>query len=206
VPVSNPATAETAPELASTAAPASLSSAPATPAADDSPFTVPPVTAPPVIVPAASARPVSAPADAASAAAAPARAAAPAPRAPRSFATAVEGDSNLTLLVGTWVDSALVNEGFELSRARDTDGFEVLAIAKVVASRDLFYAGRVTTQYTAALTLEASDPATGKQLAGPFVSTAEFTSINLERNLKQATEELARKLAEALQARLAADR
>jgi serine/threonine-protein kinase len=206
MPASEPASAETTPQRTSTAAAPSSSSA-----AGDSPVTAPPpaipaVTTAAVNVPSAIVPTVTRSADAASAAAAPARPASRAQRAPRSFKTSVDGDPELTLLVGAWVDSALIGAGFELGRGRGAEGFEVLAIAKVVASRDLFYAGRVTTQYTAALTLEASEPATGTQLAGPFSTTAEFTSINLERNLKQATEGLARKLAESLGTRLAADR
>jgi hypothetical protein len=167
-----------------------------------------PSSTPTVVAPSATESAVPASADTASANSAPAaaaparRAASRPPRNSKAFTTTVDGDPELTLLVGTWVDSALTGAGFELVRSRDA-GFEVLAIAKVVGSRELFYAGRVELQYTAALTLEASDPATGAELAGPFSTTAQFTSINLERNLKQATEELARKLSEALQARLA---
>ncbi len=135
---------------------------------------------------------------------------APAPP-PRTVLRSTTGDYENVDLVAAQVDAALVRGGFEIldlvPRARDVREvarFEVVSTVKLVGSRELSFANRQMTASTVALTVQATDLVTGTRAAGPFSTTVEFTSLNLQANLQTGVDKLAADLIKGLEARLAA--
>ena len=135
---------------------------------------------------------------------------APAPP-PRTVVASTVGDYENIDLVAAQVDAALVRGGFEIldlvprnSDVREVARFEVVSTIKLVGSRELSFANRRMTEYTVAVTVQATDLVSGTRAAGPFSTTVQYTSLNLQANLQAGVNELAADLIQGLEARLGA--
>jgi eukaryotic-like serine/threonine-protein kinase len=129
--------------------------------------------------------------------------------AAKTIVTSLTGEYEHLDLVGGWIEGVLARDDFEIidllppnRSVEQVARFQVSATVKLVGARELQYFGRTQTQYTAALTLQATDLRSGTRAAGPFNTTVDYTSINLEESLKEGSERLAANLAAELDKRL----
>ena len=100
----------------------------------------------------------------------------------------------LSLLITRIATVSLVSTGLSKEAAR----FQVVTSARMVGSEQLQYFGNSRTQYTVSLTSRIIDLSTGRAVVGPETETIKYTSLNMEQNLSQGVETMARRMAQAL--------
>jgi serine/threonine protein kinase len=120
--------------------------------------------------------------------------------------TTTGGEYEYVDLVNAWVESVFVSRGFQLvdwasapaESMYEAARFHCVTTARPVATTPLTYLGRVTEQFTVALTMKVVSLADGTTVAGPVTDTVKHTAINAEQVLEPATRKLASKLASQL--------
>jgi hypothetical protein len=133
--------------------------------------------------------------------------------APDSIVTLMEGDYEHIDIVRAGVESAFAQEGFRIidfvppgSSVSDSARFQIVSTAKVVAARELVYFGRTQLQQTVALTVQATDLATGARASGPYTASIDYTSINLQEKITRGANDLAENVIRDLKAQESAAR
>jgi serine/threonine-protein kinase len=133
--------------------------------------------------------------------------------APDSIVTLMEGDYEHIDIVRAGVESAFAQEGFRIidfvppgSSVSDSARFQIVSTAKVVAARELVYFGRTQLQQTVALTVQATDLATGARASGPYTASIDYTSINLQEKITRGANDLAENVIRDLRAQESAAR
>ena len=112
------------------------------------------------------------------------------------------GDYAYVDLVNAWIEQMLADQRFAVvdfpsssfERLQQAARFHVVTTVELLSTRPLEFFGRVETQYTAMLTMRATDLANGAAAARAVTGTVSYTAINLEENLQRATRDLARTL------------
>ena len=112
------------------------------------------------------------------------------------------GDYAYVDLMNAWIEQMLADQQFavvdvpssSLGRLQEAARFQVVTTTELLSTRPLEFFGRVETQYTAMLTMRATDLLNEATAAGPVSATVSYTAINLEENLQRATRDLARTL------------
>jgi hypothetical protein len=124
-----------------------------------------------------------------------------------------DGEYEHVDLIDAGIDSALSERGYEIvdvvpegQSTQSAARFRIVSTVKLVGARKLEFFGRTETLQTVIVTAQATDLATGKRAAGPFSTSVDYTSINLEEKLRQGANEIGTKLAAALEGRLASGR
>ena len=123
-----------------------------------------------------------------------------------SIIAVTSGEGEYVDLVNTWFEGAFADQQFEVidfrsspfETLREAARFHVVTTATLISAQPLEYFGNIQTQYTVALTTRVTDLSSGVTVVGPENTTLRYTSINMEQNLRKASTDLARSLAQAL--------
>jgi hypothetical protein len=110
-------------------------------------------------------------------------------------------------LVRAWIESQLSSDGFAVAHAPEAARILIDSSISFIGERQLEFFGRRQTQHTVAFTMQAEERVSGgAYVSGPFATTVDYTILNVEDELRQATDELMAMLIRDLESRRSATR
>jgi len=131
---------------------------------------------------------------------------APVVPAANSVLVTVSGYGNVLRAARTYTEAAMKEHAFEVIDNTFAAGKNIATVARhrvvveasLLGTSTLHFYGSTSQKYKVLLTMKALDTANGKIAGGPVSTNLEFTSNNLEENLKEAVGDLSSKIKKAL--------